>query len=528
MFLVLYMLSFLVIGLWLGLKALDKKLFPKEFIYIAAIAAGLTLYYGIFYLYLMSPQLGSISVIVAMLASTVVAYDLYRTCRTSQSTFKLVKKFFGIPLLITVGVLLAYSTVFYSCVNRAPAFAGYNELDNRTYCHTNGLPFDNSLAFVFGENVLRNEDNKQAIDWNMVDRPPLQIAASLPILDFSFNNVQFMKYTTYHAFSVFLQLSWIAAYWGIFQILKLNRKVQIWAYVALGTTGFFFLHSVFIWPKLLAASMVFTGIIILLGKRTKAQEKFLPFSALLIALGVLSHSAVFFTVIPFAIYYAVVLLRGKQVNWRYLGIAVAVSVIMLAPWYLYKGSVAESDRLAKWHFAGITSYSDKRGTAQTIVEEYQKLSFSDWLGTKTSNLKTLATGGYSSDPACTLNAYDVLVSKCMFIEWRLLSFFSTLFAFEFLVIGVIIAAVQFARRKIDLLDKQLLILIFGGLAFWVFVIFQPGGTIVHAGSYATMMLAFFLIIKKLSGVSLYFIGSIAVLQIILFYFTWIAANIRIV
>lgn len=528
MFPILYVVSFLVTGLWLSLKALDRKLLPKEFIYIGSIAASLTVYYGVFYLYLLSPTLGNIVVWLLMLVSAGLAFDLLKNLRASSKLFKVVQKFFFIPLLITCVFMFAYSTIFYSCVNREPMLAGSSEIDNRTYCHTNGLPFDNSLAFIFGENVLRNEDTKQAIDWNMVDRPPLQVAASLPILDNAFSGMPFLKYTSYHLFSVFLQLSWIAAFWGIFQILKLNKKMQVLSYIALGTTGFFYLHSIFIWPKLLAASMVFTGIIILLGKRAPAQDKFLPFSALLIALGVLSHSAALFTVVPFAIYYSVVLLRSKKINWKYFGIAAAIAVIMLAPWYLYKGSVAESDRLAKWHFAGITSYSDKRGTTQTIVEEYQKLSFGDWVDTKATNLKILVTGGYISDPACTLNARDVLITKCMFIEWRVFSFFSTLFAFEFLGLGLLVAAVQFARKKIDLLDKQLLILIAGGLLFWVFVMFQPGGTIVHAGSYATMMLAFLLIIKKLSEVSLYYIGSIAVLQTVLFYFTWIAANIKIV
>lgn len=528
MFFILYVTSFLVTGLWLALKGLEKKLFPKEFIYIAAIAASLTLYYGVYYVYLADPGFASVVVKVCIAFSAYLLYDLYAQFRKSIQTFQIVRKFFLVPLVITGAVLFAYSTIFYSCVTRAPQLAGYNELDNRTYCHTNGLPFDNSLAFVFGENVLRDEDNKQAIDWNMVDRPPLQIAASLPILDNSFNGSQLIKYTTYHVFSVFLQLTWIAAFWGIFQMLKLNKRFQVFAFIAMGTTGFFYLHSVFVWPKLLAASMVFTGIIILLGKHRVAQEQYWPFSALLISLGILSHSAALFTVVPFAIYYAFVLWKSKKVNWKYFGAAALVALVLLAPWYWYKGSVADSDRLAKWHFAGITSYSDKRGTTQTIVEEYQKLSFHDWLGTKTHNMKVLVTGDYVSDPTCTLNMRDIVVTKCMFVEWRVFSFFSTFFAFEFFILGIFVALFQFVRKRIDLLDKQLLILIGGGLLFWILVMFQKGGTIVHAGSFATMMLAFLLIVKKLSEVSVYYMGSIAVLQVILFYLTWIAANIRVI
>jgi hypothetical protein len=525
LFLLLYSLLFLSIGLWIALKALEKRFLPKEFLYIGALAISLAIYYAIFYLYLLQPSFAALVVKLVYLLSLAALIKLVIDFRKSSALFALVRKFFIIPLLATAVVMFAYSTVFFSCVARQPAVAGYGELDNRTFCHTSTLPFDNSLDFIFGGNILRNQDKKQAIDWNMVDRPPLQIAATLPILDQASHSSQLTKYFSYYLFAIFLQLSWVGAFWGAFQVLKINKRFQALAFVALASTGFFYINSVFVWPKLLAASMVFTGILILLGENKQSRYRYLPFSALLISLGVLSHSGVLFTVIPFSIYYLFKIIRLRKINLRYFGVALAIGLLMLAPWYLYKDSVVKSDRLAKWFFAGVTTSADKRGTAETIVDQYKKLSFGEWVHVKETNAKTLVTGGYSPTPGCSLGVRG-FIDKCVFKEWRTITFFSTLFAFEFLGLGWFGVIYQFIRGKIDLLDKELTLLIFGGLLLWVIMMFQPGATIVHQGSYATMMLAFLLVVKKLSELPRFLIGSIATLQIVLFYLAWITPYFR--
>lgn len=519
LFLLLYTLSFLSIGLWLSLRALEKRLLPKEFLYISVLAASLTIYYAIFYLYLWKPSFAAIVVKFVYLLSVLAFIKLFIELKKSVELFVLVRKYFLAPLLVTIVIMFAYSTLFYSCVTRQPVLGDYGQVDNRSFCHSSSLPIDNSLSFIFAGNILRNQDKKQVIDWNMVDRPPLQIAATLPILGHSHGS-QFTKYYAYYMFSIFLQLSWVSAFWGAFQVLKINKKFQTLAFVALASTGFFYINSVFVWPKLLAASMVFTAIFVLLGKDKTAKYKYLPFAALLISLGILSHSAVLFTVIPFAIYYLYRVTHLKKINIKYFSAALIIGLLMLAPWFIYKDSVVKSDRLSKWFFAGVTSASDKRGTVETIADSYKKISFGEWVSVKGHNLGTVVTGDYRSTPGCSFNAKG-FIDKCVSMEWRSLSFFSTVFAFELLGLGWFAVVYKFIKGKADLLDKELLLIVSAGLAFWVIVIFQKGLTIVHAGSYATMMLAFLLILKKLSELPRLFIGSIAVIQVVLFYLAWV-------
>lgn len=525
--LVLYTLAFLSLGLWLSLRAQKKFPFPNEFLYISSIAVSLGIYYFVFYLFLLSPRFGGVITKILLLVSFGALIDLIVKSKKSGGILPLVLKFFIPPLLITSIFLVAYSALFYSCVPRHPELAGYQEIDNRTFCYTEKLPSDNSLGFIFSQNILKNEDEKQFIDWNMADRPPLQIAATLPLLSVQEHSPQYTKYFSYHIFSVFLQLSWIGAFWGMFMLLKAKTKYIIWLLVGFGSTGFFFLNSVFVWPKLLAASLVFTGIVIFLGKKKgKINFEYLPFSALVIALGLLSHTAVIFTILPFGLLLGYRMFRSKKINYKYLAAACATGLLLLLPWYYYKGNTTSSDRLLKWHFAGVISAEDKRGTAQTIKDEYSKISFSQWSESKKENVVALIDGSYSGEANCAINKEGIL-NKCVFLEWRNLTFFSTFFAFEVFVVGFIFVAYQFFKKRADQIDKDILLITGGSFVVWVLVMFLPGSTIVHQGSYATMMLIFLLLAKSMLRLKTPVVATLASLQILVFYIVWVAAFYRI-
>jgi hypothetical protein len=520
LFLLVYGVLFLSLGLWLATKAVRRRMLPKEFLYIGSLAASLTIYYAIFYIYLLSPRIGGIVVKLVLLVSFGALVDLLVGFRRSYKFFVLIRSFFLIPLLFVSTVMLAYSTVFFSCVSRQPATAHFGELDNRTLCHTSDLPIDNSLDFIFGQYTLKNQEKSQVDTWNMVDRPPLQIAATLPILDQGQSHSQLGKYFCYYIFAIFLELSWVAAFWGALQTLKIAKKFQVLAFVVLCSIGFFYINSVFVWPKMLAASMVFTGIFILLNGNKQSKYRYLPISALLISLGVLSHSAVLFTVIPFAVYHLFRTIKDKKVKLKYFAAALMIGLVMLGPWYLYKDSVMKYDRLSKWFLAGVPSATDKRGTAQTIIASYKKTSIDEWVHSKEENVKTLFTGDYAATPGCSIGLQG-LIDKCVSGEWRDITFFSTFFAFEALNLGWLAVGYRLIKKRLDALDKELILLIFGSLAFWVLIMFTGGSTIVHAGSYATMMLIALLLIKSLSEFPNFVIGSIVVIQVLIFYLAWI-------
>src|SRR4029079_2812467 len=118
--------------------------------------------------------------------------------------------------------------------------------------------------------------------------------------------------------------------------------------------------------KLLAGALVVAGMAPFLGTAGKTEGKtwlrWLPVGAVLVSLGLLSHSGVLFTVVPFAIfllYKLSKLFRTKQLSYMPLLVAAGLALAILMPWQVYRNSITTSDRLVKYHFANVTSYADK-------------------------------------------------------------------------------------------------------------------------------------------------------------------------
>ncbi|HYF96881.1 MAG TPA: hypothetical protein VD947_02470, partial [Patescibacteria group bacterium] len=231
MLLVGYIFSFLILGLWFALKAQKKNLFPKEFIYIASLAFSLLIYYFLFYLYIYNPSLAHSTVLLLIFTSPLFLFSIIIKAKKSSEEVSIIRKFYLPPFLITAVFLTIFSSLFYGCISSKPSLGGYKEVANKTFCHIQNLPFDNALPFIYAENVLNGEDKKLALDWSLADRPPLQIASTLPIEDLSKGNDQFSRFYYYHIFSVFLQLAWIGALWAILQRLKIKKKVQVLLFI---------------------------------------------------------------------------------------------------------------------------------------------------------------------------------------------------------------------------------------------------------------------------------------------------------
>ena len=518
--LVLYVLSFLAIGFWVAQKALVRNLFPKEFLYIASIAASLCIYYFLFYLYVLSPTVAHVALIFLIFMSLLCGYFIVKGFCNSESSRITARKYYLPPAIITIIVLFAYSLNFYSCLTTKPSIGGYQETTNPPFCSISGLPFDNALPYIYGNNILNKQEKQPVIDWTLADRPPLQIAASLPILDFAKHSGLFKKFAYYNVFAMFLQLSWVGAIWSTLKFMKVDKRYIPFVLVGLATVGFFYLNSVFVWPKLLAGAMVVSGVIIFVGKRA-IDYRYLPYAAILLSLGLLSHDGVIFTIFPFTILMLYKIYRAREIKIQYLLYAIGLALVLLAPWSIYKGTITKNDRLTKWHLAGIHSVEDKRSTFQAITQQYSKLSLKQWANDKKINAETLVTGNFHISTGCRLNTIGI-VNKCIYSNWRGLTFFSTLFALESFNLGWFILIYRAAKHRLQNTDIELMLLIAASLAVWVLAMFEPGATIVHQGSYATMMLIFILLIRSLVTLPVRFFAALVAIQTIIFYLVWVS------
>lgn len=521
----LYTTAFLSFSLLAGLYAVKKKLLPEKFLLIGSLTFGLTFNYFLFYLYAANIRLGRTVLLGFVLLGLICLALVTKLLLSDKKQLKVVWSYFLIPMLVIATLTTAYSAMFYGCRSKGYVVDQWGEVQNPAFCHVSKLPIDNALPYIYGENILHDRARSLVIDWSIADRPPLQIGTSLPILDLGKNSPPYTHYAYYTVFSIFLQLSWVAAAWGVLSTL-LKKRLHIYGLlIAMSATGFLYLNSVFVWPKLLAAGLFVFGAFLLLWspkrQKTVLSYRYLPMASLAISLSLLSHTGSLFTLLAILPIFAYDFVRYKLYDRPMLkkyGIALLIAACLLVPWQVAKSQLITHDRLVKWHFAGVISAEDQRGTLETIVDEYSKLPPKTWLNNKKANTETLVTGGVIVNcPGGVKN----LFSYCNMSAWRDRTFFSSFYSLELFAIGFIIIAWQAIKRTLDKFDKTVLLIYGLYLVIWVLMMFIPGSTVLHQGSYASALLLLLLLGKKIATLPNYAFITFVGLQVSLFALAWL-------
>lgn len=522
----IYLILFLSVGLSCSSIALRRGWIPKEFLYLSSISFSLVFSYIIFFAYNYRYRLGHYFTLLFFFMGTVALVYLIASNWKSKKNFDTVKTFFIVPLFIILATLTLYSYIYYGCAKGSGQIAPYGEVQNSAFCHVSNLPFDNALPFIYGEKVLANHSKDLIIDWSIADRPPLQIGAVLPLLDFSQDAQPYTKYAYYSIFSTFLQLSWIGVAWGALYILVKKRWKIYTLILGFGCTGFFYLNSVFVWPKLLAASLVVYGLFLILDASKKHKTRFtyryLPAASIGITLGLLAHGGVLFTVLAVCMLIGYDLIRNRKlsrrISLRAVLAALLICTALLVPWQIAKSELVSSDRLVKWHFAGIEAPTDKRGTLKTIEDQYKTLTIDEWLRSKSENISSIyKIGDYRCGPLYITS----LLSKCNMETWRGLTFYRTLFAFELFIVGAFIFLWRLLQNRVEKIDKTLALITLSSLFVWIIAMYSPGSTLLHQGSYATMLIAFLIFGKQIALANSLILPGLVILQLMLYYFAWL-------
>jgi hypothetical protein len=214
----------------------------------------------------------------------------------------------------------------------------------------------------------------------------------------------------------------------------------------------------------------------------------------LLALAMLAHGGSVFGVFPLVVVAAV---RGLP-SWRWLGVALAVGVVLMVPWSAYqKWGEPPGNRLLKYQLAGVVE-TDDRGTVDTIVDSYREAGVGGTLHDKAQNLVSLIGGGpmlqEHLEPG--IDALGEGDPAGFVREIRAIFFYNLVPSLGLLLIApfVMIAARGRGRQRRCEWDLALscfwVVLI--GAAFWVLAIFgdEAARTILHQGSFLLPVLAF--------------------------------------
>lgn len=447
---------------------------------IALIAVAAVGYLG-FWVYLLSPELGS--QYGADLAIGAIILFCIQFRRLDPEGKKALRSLVLPASLTGAAALLILSTGFlYEGVS--------NPLDTPARRFSHQLPPDNQIPFLFAEHLREGRIPRPMLgNWLSSDRPPLQ--TGMVLSQYAFMGRKAWGYTV---LSVILQSLWVLGAWSVLRSFQVDRRAAALALAVTLFSGFVFVNTFFVWPKLLAAAflLALTAYLHEIEQgRVKAGVGSSWMAGSLAAFALLAHGGSAFGLLGLGL--LVVLVGGRRLTWRWLVTPAMAFVSIYLPWTLYQELLdPPGDRLLKMHLAGVDK-PDQRPVFETLIGAYRDLGFSGAIHNKLANLEPM----YGHSPDYWISSVKLLSGSgqpgALAGQLRGIMFFDFFPALGLVGLGVVALAIGLNPRKRPTewrAAARMWLLIGCTCAIWVLLMFGPGTTVVHQGTYLTMILAF--------------------------------------
>jgi hypothetical protein len=383
------------------------------------------------------------------------------------------------------------------------------------------LPPDNMLPFLLAEEVRIGHIYKPFFEGGQSsDRPPLQAGIALSQYPF-WPRPRQMDYT---ALAVLLQSSWIFAAWLLLRALDFERRGIALALAVTFLSGFVFLNSFFVWPKLLAATfMIGFAIFVLVDRYAAAvacDPKSMILAGALLAFGMLAHGGSAFAAIGLLL--AALVLR-RRIPLKALATIAATAFLIYLPWTLYQKLFdPPGDYLLKLHLAGI-DHPDNGSFFAELIAAYRALTPAQFASNKIANF--LWAFDYQKEYWAFVRA---LFSATLSARWsnagacalglRSLSFFHFVPNLGFLSGGFLTLAAGLHKRSRSAAwraSARLWLCVMCILLPWCLMMFKAESTSIHQGTYVAVLLACCAAIAGFWAVKPWVAAGAAVLQIAL-------------
>jgi hypothetical protein len=347
---------------------------------IVVVTASAAVGYVAFWVYFGSKPAGEIFSYAVVLAS---AWTLARKLRRMPNLKTLTKSIMR-PFAYVLFAGLFYSCLFFVFQN--PFTTGTGLGDVRFFKVVR--PDDNQIPFIFAERIYEQKPLKPFCcgNWLSSDRPPLQTGIFLfrrPLRFFP--NVALH----YQLLATALQCLWLCGVWTFLTALRVPEKRIKQAIGFLIFSGFLFYNSVYVWPKLLAATFILFSFSIVFEALTGNRSLTLfdtTLGALCISLAIMAHPGSVFSLPALLL---ILLVKRKVPTVRQCAWAAIMFGLIAAPWSAYqKYYDPPGTRLLKMHLAGIYN-PDSQSVWQAIKGAYRERSLATIVHYKLANLSTL-------------------------------------------------------------------------------------------------------------------------------------------
>ena len=342
------------------------------------------------------------------------------------------------------------------------------------------LPIDNWLPKIFADQIWEGNIRRPMIgDWLSSDRPPLQTGVFL-----LFYPMMPASTVLYQTVATMLQCFIILATW---LFLSMNGYVRnrVSLILVVCFSSLVLVHSLFVWPKLISATYLILCFSYLWREKVCKIRGFVIGTSA--ALAMLSHGGAFFALSGILLVWIFVQV-GRGPSRKLFMDCLAwggIFIIIMLPWSLYGRYVdPESGRLIKWHLAGLVGPSEIT-VVNALLDAYGNLTFDDWVKGRFDNIIKIVSGNVVLDAFG--GGFDQFVAGV-----RAKSFFGFFYSMWFL--SPFVAILVWVLYGCKSLPRNIWLLLSTAIVatlVWVLLMFEPGSTVIHQGSFFAW-LAFFI------------------------------------
>lgn len=357
---------------------------------------------------------------------------------------------------------------------------------------SHAMPGDNLIPIFYADWFFENGHRgtpPTAFGWHFSDRPPLQVGFALLQRPFGWDAAG----RHYQVMGVVLQQLWIVGLWALLLAGGVGRATRALTMAAVLLSGLALVNGFFVWPKMLPTALLLAAAALTITPLWKQLRSSLWAAALiaaLVGLAFLSHGSAVFGAIALA---AVAAWRGLPGR-RWLGVAAAVVIVLVASWSAYQRyDDPPGNRLTKWTLAGVIEEDDERGTMEAILDSYGEAGVRGAIDHKVDNFEEMVGIG------ATRTAFRVAAedgSLDFYVRTvRDVSFFYLLPSLWLLLLGPPLIAAGWKRRGERPREWRFALTCFAafgvGVVAWGLISFGnlAARTVIHVGSYLIPLLA---------------------------------------
>lgn len=364
------------------------------------------------------------------------------------------------------------------------------------------LPIDNWLNKILVDQVIEgNIPSPMVGDWLAGDRPPLLAGIHLLYGGMTRSDILYQSQSTYTMMLILLPASYFVRYFS-----KGNVYFCTTAIMAFVLSSLVLYHGVYVWAKLLGATflLIFTLVVFKFYEVNINKAIYRILLGASASLAMLAHggSAFSFLVLDFYILY----LFYKK-NYKLILYFAIFSLVIFGSWLVFqKAELPSSDRLLKWHLAGVIKPSEQ-SFLNELTNSYRQISPNEWLDARIANIQVIAA--YQRNFALD------------FINFRVDSvlkdsFFFTFYSWFFLSPIAYILALILVRNDDQLIFKKiykLSVFVVANYVVWAIFMYLPGSTIIHHGNYLSWVIYYLSFLVVLYRINLKLYYSVVAIQL---------------